>query len=163
MTKIVTLEGQFQWAKVFPDNRDMKGYDDEYVACDGAYVLDVLLDDVQLGILQDSGSKIEGVEDEETGLRRVKFKRKHKVMNSKTGEVIEAFSGPPRVVDNEGVEWTHSEDEPKLIGNGSKGRVSVSVTPDKRKKSIVYTRLEGLQVFELEEFTGGDAAPQLPF
>lgn len=162
MTKILTFEAPVRYAKVFLDNRDMKGYEDAFVECNGAYTIDVGLNDVQIQELHESGSKLQGRE--EDGLTWCKFKRKHEVRNNTTGEIIEDFSGPPRVVDADGVEWVHTEDDPNLIGNESLCNVAVSVSPDKKRKAISYTRLEGLQVLELVEYdpeTSGK--PKLPF
>lgn len=161
--KMITLTGEARWAKVFEDNREMKGYEDAYVPYNGMYEISLLLDDAELQKLRDSGSKLEGVEDEETGLREVKFKRKHEVRNSKTNEIIEEFCGAPVVKDADGNLWEHSEDEPNYIGNGSTVEVAITVTPDRKRKSIVYTRLEGLKVHELVEYSSDGAQPELPF
>lgn len=158
MTEFVTVTGKVMYAKVFEHNRDMVGYEDVYVDCNGAYTIDVILDDVQFEKLQQSGSKLQGTETED-GFRKVKFKRKHETKN-KDGEIIEAFSGPPQVVDFDGVDW----DVNTLIGNDSECEVAITVAPDKKRKSTVYTRLEGVKVLDLVKFNGeGDGQRELPF
>ena len=161
-TKIVQLEGKAYWAKVFPDNREMKGYEGVYESCNGAYEITVALDDGEFAKLQDSGSKIQGSLDDD-GFHRCTFKRKHEVYNSKTGDLIPEFCGAPKVVDADGVEWPHTEDDPHFIGNESDVLVVISVTPDKKKKTISYTRLEQIQVKELVEYNEGGSQLNLPF
>lgn len=162
-TKIITLEGPCYYAKIFEDNRDMKGYEGAYEDCNGAYEITVALDDVEHQKLNDSGSKVQGVLDDE-GFHRCKFKRKHEVRNRKNNEIISEFSGPPRVVDADGELWPHTKDMPSLVGNESRVLVAVSVTPDKKKPSIVYTRLEGVQVLDHVEYVEGEGGQmKLPF
>lgn len=163
MSKFIELEGIAFYPKVFEHNRDMKGFEGAYEECNGAYTIEVVLNDVEYQKLQESGSKTEGKEHEEG--RSVKFKRKHEVRNRKTGEIIEALSGAPQVVDADGNDWISTEDEPRLIGNHSRVIVAVSVEQDKKKKSIVYTRLEGVKVLDLVEPSGGEGEGRrrLPF
>ncbi len=161
MTKIYEIEGPIKWAKVFEHNRDLEGYEGEAKEYGGLYTVDVVLDDEAMQIFQDSGSKLEPKEDSE-GDTVVKFKRKHEVRRKDTNELIEAFCGAPRVAngmdgqepdkDGKYPDWISTEENPDLLGNGSRARVAFSVTPDKRKKSIVYTRLEGLLVLEQVEY-----------
>ena len=160
--QIITLEGTAYYAKVFEDNRDETGFYDAYVDCNGACTIELELDDVEYQKLQESGSKVVGKYDEDTGLHRVKFKRKFEVRN-KDNEIIEDFSGPPRVVDADGNLWSHTPELPSYIGNGSRVKVAVSVSQSKKRKAIVFTRLEGVQVLELVQYNGEGQGIQLPF
>lgn len=154
MTEFIKLTGKANFAKVYPENRDMEGFEGAYVDCDGAYTIDIELDDISLEKLKNSGSKVKG---SDKGYHR--FKRKHAVYN-KDGDVIEDFSGPPQVVGEDGQELTHET----MIGNGSVVEVAITVTPDKKKPSIVYTRLEGVKVLELVEYNPeGGGQRELPF
>lgn len=152
MTEFIKLTGKAHWAKVYPENRDMTGYEDAYVDCNGCYTIDMELDDISVEKLKKSGSKAQ-----ENGKGFYKFKRKHEVRN-KDGEVIEAFSGPPQVVMN-GENLNH-EDHP--IGNGSEVTIAITVTPDKKSKKVVYTRLEGVEVHDLVE-PNVEMQRELPF
>jgi len=40
-TRKVKLTGTAEWAKVFPQNRDLLGFDGAYQDCDGACTIDV--------------------------------------------------------------------------------------------------------------------------
>lgn len=155
------VTGKAFYPKLFPDNRDMEGFEGKFVDCNGAYTIQVLLDDDQYQKLQESGSKLEGRVDDETGKRMVQFTRKHEIRN-KDNEIVEAWSGPPVVKDAEGNEWVHSEEEPNLIGNGSLVNVAFTATQSKQKKSIVFTRLEAVQVLELQPYDAEGKA-ELPF
>lgn len=159
MSDFVYLTGKASWAKVYPENRDMEGFEGAYKDCNGAYTINMDLDDVSLERLKEAGSKLKGRQD-----GTFMFKRKHEVTN-KDGEIIEAFSGPPQVimedVDGEMIQLNHEEHP---IGNGSEVEVAISVMQDKKKPSIVYTRLEGVKVLELVEFKGEeDSERELPF
>lgn len=162
MADFIYLEGEAYYPKVFEHNRDMEGFEGVYKGCNGAYTIDLVIDDAEFHKLQEAGSKIEGKEHEDGG-RKVKFKRANEVRN-KDGEIIEDFSGPPQVTDEEGNPWVSTEDEPKLIGNGSRVIVALSVTPSKKRKAIVYTRLEGVKVVDhVEPGNGEGAERRLPF
>ena len=154
MTEFIKLSGEAHWAKVYPENRDMEGYEGAYVDCDGCYTIDMKLDDHSLELLKKSGSKAQV--SAKSGM--IKFKRKHAVFN-RDGEIIEAFSGKPQVV-MDGKEINFEE---YPIGNGSSVTIAVTVTPDKKKSTIVYTRLEGVEVTELVEYTPEDAPREMPF
>ena len=169
MGKLISLEGTLKWSKVFEHNREMEGYEGRAKEFNGIYEVTIGLDDEQFGILQESGCTKEGkVED---GLTWVTFERKHEMYRKKDNTLIEEWTGAPSVKDGTGEtdengkypEWVSTEEEPRLIGNGSKGIVVVDITVDPRKKSIVYSRLEQVLVTELVEYEGGSIDDKLPF
>jgi len=160
--QLVYLTGTAMYAKVFEDNRDETGFEDAFVPYNGCCTIDVILDDVELEKLKAAGSKKEGRETED-GKTIVKFSRKFEVRRKDTGEIIEDLSGPPQVVDSEGNDWEHSEENPKYIGNGSNVTVAVLVRADKKKKAIAYTSLEGVKVNELVEYDPENVERKLPF
>jgi hypothetical protein len=55
--KEVITVGSIEWAKVFENNRDMKGFDDEYAKTDGAYVVDQVLSKEEYAKLTAAGSQ----------------------------------------------------------------------------------------------------------
>ena len=145
--QLVELEGTLNWAKVFSFNKDTN---EDYHGPGGAYTVDVLLEKDQLDKLTKSGSRLKPkVTDDGIAIR---FKRKH--INAAG---IEEFGGPPKVVDAEKELWP----EGVLIGNGSKGKVYISVYETKLGKG---TRLEGIQVTDHVQFEGeGGGGVDLPF
>jgi hypothetical protein len=142
-TRKLKLVGKAEWAKVFPENRDMIGFVDpitnigKYAYCDGKYCIDVYLDPAQAQDLKRAGSVKRGTVTEQGW--KVKFDREH------AGR-FEWASGPP-VITMAGQPRTY-EDGP--IGNGSLVEVTVSVydTP-----GYCGTRLEAVNVLELVEYT----------
>lgn len=152
-TRKLTLTGPVRWAKVFPENRDMTGYEGAFLEHDGAYTIEVGLTEGQLKDLKKTGSMLKGREGED-GLQWVKFKRKHT-------DRFEWASGAPEVTGPTDRQWTMEDDG--LIGNDSEAEVSVSVYDTSRDR-IKGTRLESVKVLRAYEPPKPDAASEeIPF
>lgn len=140
--------GTGSWARLFEFNRDKASFHEEY---DGAYVIDVTLEQDQLDIVSNSGSRINPRVGEDGVF--VKFKRRH------LHPSIPALGGPPKVVDQDDQPWNPEV----LIGNGSKVEVFFTVYETSKGKG---TRLEGVRVLDLVEYERedtGDGDSRLPF
>ena len=137
-TRKVVLTGIAEWAKVFEDNRDMKGFEGAYEEFDGACTIDMILDKENMDRLIASKSMKKGSPDAEGRGTRVRFVRKFN-----TGRDWD--SGSPVVVKSDGTTWDMDVDG--LIGNGSTVAVTLSVY-DTSRKSIVGTRLDRVKVLE---------------
>jgi hypothetical protein len=133
-TTFLKLEGKANWARVFEDNRDMKGFEGAYEECEGAYTLELVLDAENFDKLKASGSMKKGSIDTE-GVK-VKFVRKHK------GPFPEV-SGPPKVLKADNSVWGFEKDG--AIGNGSDVEISLSVYPVMKGKRF-GTRLDKVVV-----------------
>ncbi len=75
-TRKVILVGIAEWAKVFEDNRDMKGFEGAYEEFDGACTIDMILDKENMDRLIASKSMKKGSPDAEGRGTRVRFVRK---------------------------------------------------------------------------------------
>jgi len=152
-TRKIKLTGIAEWAKVFTQNRDMKGFDGAYEDCDGACTIDVILDDDNMQTLKDSRSIKRGSPDSEGRGTKVKFVRKYD-----TGRDWD--SGAPSVVHSDGTNWDLDTDG--IIGNGSTVEVFLSVY-DTKMKNIVGTRLDKVKVLDhvkyVADTTGDDTSP----
>ena len=137
-TRKVVLTGIAEWAKVFEDNRDLKGFEGAYEEFDGACTIDMILDKENMDRLSASRSMKKGSPDAEGRGTRVRFVRKFI-----TGRDWD--SGSPVVVKSDGTKWDMDVDG--LIGNGSTVAVTLSVY-DTSRKSIVGTRLDRVKVLE---------------
>ena len=137
-TRKVILVGVAEWAKVFEDNRDMKGFEGAYEEFDGACTIDMILDKENMDRLIASKSMKKGSPDAEGRGTRVRFVRKFN-----TGRDWD--SGSPTVLKSDGTKWDMDIDG--LIGNGSIVAVTLSVY-DTSRKSIVGTRLDRVKVLE---------------
>ena len=137
-TRKVILVGIAEWAKVFEDNRDMKGFEGAYEEFDGACTIDMILDKENMDRLSASKSMKKGSPDAEGRGTRVRFERKFN-----TGRDWD--SGSPTVLKSDGTKWYMDIDG--LIGNGSIVAVTLSVY-DTSRKSIVGTRLDRVKVLE---------------
>jgi len=137
-TRKVVLTGIAEWAKVFEDNRDMKGFEGAYEEFDGACTIDMILDKENMDRLIASKSMKKGSPDAEGRGTRVRFVRKFN-----TGRDWD--SGSPTVLKSDGTKWDMDIDG--LIGNGSTVAVTLSVY-DTSRKSIVGTRLDRVKVLE---------------
>lgn len=150
-TRNIKLTGVASWAKVFEENRDMKGFEGAYEDCDGAYTINVLLDSENFDTLKASGSMKKGSMTPE-GIN-VKFVRKHK-------DRFEWNSGAPTVVDTSDKRWSFENDG--QINNGSKVEVYLSVY-DTSRPSIKGTRLDKVVVVENAEFVPNSDNQEIPF
>ena len=137
-TRKVVLTGIAEWAKVFEDNRDLKGFEGAYEEFDGACTIDMILDKENMDRLIASKSMKKGSPDAEGRGTRVRFVRKFN-----TGRDWD--SGSPTVLKSDGTKWDMDIDG--LIGNGSIVAVTLSVY-DTSRKSIVGTRLDRVKVLE---------------
>ena len=141
-TRKVKLSGIAEWAKVFEQNRDHKGYEGAYEDFDGACTIDLIFDDDNLNLLQASRSMKKGSPDKEGRGTKVTFVRKFD-----TGRDWD--SGPPTVLKSDDTPWNLEADG--LIGNGSKVEVDLSVY-DTSRKNIVGTRLDKVTVIDHVEY-----------
>ena len=155
MSKALVLKGVAQWAKVFEENRDMKGYEDVYKSCNGAYTINLVMDPEEYQKLKDAGSAKEGTVTEE-GVS-VKLVRKHSIFSTKDGSEIPELGGAPRVVTSDNEAW--DIDTMGEIGNGSEVEVGIVIYPAKRANG---TRLESVRVNKLVVYEG-DPSKDLPF
>ena len=141
-TRKVKLSGIAEWAKVFEQNRDHKGYEGAYEDFDGACTIDLIIDDDNLNLLQASRSMKKGSPDKEGRGTKVTFVRKFD-----TGRDWD--SGPAIVLKSDDTPWDIETDG--LIGNGSKVEVDLSVY-DTSRKNIVGTRLDKVTVIDHVEY-----------
>ena len=135
-TETIKLTGVGYWMRVFPDNRDMTGYNDAYRECDGAYTLELDLDSVSEERLLDSGSQ------KKRGMKSGRYKmiREHKHPR------FDWAGGPPRVTDKDGEAWDFEDSG--SIWNGSLVEVTVDVYDAGPGKG---TRLKAVKVIELAD------------
>ena len=145
-TRKVVLTGIGEWAKVFEDNRDMKGFEGAWEEFNGACTIDMILDDENMQILRNSMSMKKGTPDPEGRGTKVRLIRKFE-----TGRDWD--SGAPVVTKSDGSKWNYEEDG--TIGNGSTVQVTLSVY-DTSRKGIVGTRLDRIKVINHVEYQPED-------
>tara|TARA_R100001129_G_scaffold179570_1_gene156515 strand:+ start:866 stop:1378 length:513 start_codon:yes stop_codon:yes gene_type:complete len=145
-TRKVVLTGIGEWAKVFEDNRDMKGFEGAWEEFNGACTIDMILDDENMQILRNSKSMKKGTPDPEGRGTKVRLIRKFD-----TGRDWD--SGAPVVTKSDGSKWNYEEDG--TIGNGSTVQVTLSVY-DTSRKGIVGTRLDRIKVINHVEYQPED-------
>ena len=138
-TRKVKLVGTAEWAKVFEQNRDMLGYNEAYVDCDGACTIDLIMDQANYDAFISTGTA-KRPKKEGDGYR-VKLVRKFDTGNDYS-------SGAPAVTHADGTPWDFDSDG--LIGNGSTVEVIASVydTSYNGRKGVSGTRLESVKVIE---------------
>jgi hypothetical protein len=150
-TRKVKVSGIAEWAKVFPQNRDMEGFDGIYRDHDGACTIDVIMDDDSLAALKASRSMKKGSADPQGRGTKVKFIRKYN-----TGRDWD--SGAPIVTWADGSPYDFDTDG--SIGNGSTVEVELSVY-DTSRPAIVGTRLDKVTVLDKVDYvrdTAGETA-----
>lgn len=136
-TRRVKLSGIAYWAKVFPENRDLTGFENALVDVGGQTTIDMDIDKDNLALLNKSRSMKKGTPSKDNdGLTRVKFTRRWE---------DRVAGGPPVVVKADGQPWDYDVDG--TIGNGSLVEIILSVY-DTSRKNIVGTRLEKVRVVE---------------
>jgi hypothetical protein len=141
--KSVTTTGPIEWARIFEDSRDMKGYQDAYVECEGAYTLSQILSKEEFQKLQQAGTQKKPVQKRlMDGELVIKFERKHKV-TTKDGTTILKAGGPPKVLDAEGKPWTADHG---AIGNGSVAEVTNLISTFKGQDGKMYSRTSLVEV-----------------
>ena len=151
-TRKVVLTGIGEWAKVFEDNRDMKGFEGAWEEFNGACTIDMILDDENMQILRNSKSMKKGTPDPEGRGTKVRLIRKFE-----TGRDWD--SGAPVVTKADGSKWNYEEDG--TIGNGSTVQVTLSVY-DTSRKGIVGTRLDRIKVINHVEYQPEDEDEVVP-
>ena len=151
-TRKVVLTGIGEWAKVFEDNRDMKGFEGAWEEFNGACTIDMILDDENMQILRNSKSMKKGTPDPEGRGTRVRLIRKFE-----TGRDWDR--GAPVGTKAEGSKWNYEEDG--TIGNGSTVQVTLSVY-DTSRKGIVGTRLDRIKVINHVEYQPEDEDEVVP-
>jgi len=165
MAKFIKATGTAEWVKVFPQNMD-KGGDENNAAkavkkAGGQYIIDFYPDDPDAFVAE---LEANGVDMKSMGHDRMKkkdgrvftkLKRKHiGPLDKKTKKPIPEFSGPPKVVDADKQEW--NADEMGEIGNGSK----VGVVLENYNGNL---RLSAVQVLELVEYESPDLEDMIDF
>ena len=150
-TRKLTLTGTETWAKVFEDNRDMKGFEGAYEDHEGGYTINVELEAEEFQKLKESGSMKKGSMGEDGMV--VKFLRKHK-------DRFEWASGAPDVVKEDGSKWDFETDG--QINNGSDVEVELSVY-DTSRSSIKGTRLEKVKVIKQAVLEDRGTGEEVPF
>lgn len=147
-TKIMKFKGTCQWAKVFPENRDMLEWDDETMSFSapsshgGTYSIELIMSPEDYRELKMSGSlAAKNSKLNEAGEDVCRFKRQHE-RRGKGGVLLEFASGPPKVIDAAtGLPWDiNSQGVP---GNGSEVEVTIAVYTTKFSPG---TRLEEVSV-----------------
>jgi len=146
MAKFIKAVGTVEWAKIFPQNMD-KGGDENNAAkavkkAGGQYVMDFYPDDPD-GFIADLEKN--GVDMAPMGYKRIKEKDGRTFIKLKRKHIgpFEEAGGPPKVVDSDKAPW--DMDENGEVGNGSK----VGVVLDSYNGNI---RLAAVQVLELVEY-----------
>lgn len=143
----IKITGHCMWARVFPENKDLTGYEDAVKDVGGQYTIDMDLDEESVEALSrlksqavDYAKTRPNQEGEEKTFYR--FKRIHEKYDRK-GNLLEWASGAPTVVDADGDTWSAETDG--FIGNGSKLELTVVVYTAGR---VVGTRLEQVKVLD---------------
>jgi len=158
-TRKVKLTGIAEWAKVFPEIRDLTGYKPTpdaigtYEATDGACTINVIMDQENYDKLKATKSMKVGKDDPEGRGKRVALHRPYQTKNDWDG-------GPPLVLKSDGTVWDYSIDG--TIGNGSLVEVYLAVY-DIPKYGSTGTRLDKVKVLEHVEYIqpqdDGDVPP----
>ena len=154
-TRKLTLTGSAQWAKVFEENRDMKGFEGAFEEHNGACTIDIVLTDSEFAKLKAQGSIKKGTKTED-GETKVKLTRKFE-------DRFEWASGAPKVTDENGDPWDYTTMGP--IPNDSVVEVDV-VVYDTSRPSIKGTRLEAVKVLhkaEMPEMDPTADSDEIPF
>jgi len=147
--KDVTTTGPIEWAKIFENNRDMEGYEGDFVKCEGAYTLNQILTQADLEKLEEAGSQKAPIKKRLINDKQivVKFVRKH-LVTRRDGSLLPQAGGPPKITDADGNPWT---EEMGLIGNGSIAEVTNLISTFKGTqdgKMYSRTTLTGLKILE---------------
>ena len=147
----VTVNGIAEWAKVFPQNRDMEGYGGRYRQWDGCCTIDLILDDDSIERLMAAGCSKKPKPDLEGRGQRIKFERRYDTGN-------EWSSGPPVVTKLDGSPWSLEDDG--LIGNGS--MVEVDITIYDTQYDVSGQRLDRVMVTDHVQYNITPQAAQKP-
>lgn len=128
--------GKAMWAKVFEENRDLKGFEGAAEAYGGQYKIDLVLEPHALKEFKKSGSAVNPKINTDTSDVYVTLKRKHI-------DRFEWSGGQPKVTKADGSVWSFEEDG--YIGNGSTVEVEYEVYTTRMANG---TRLLGVKVLE---------------
>lgn len=149
-SKTIYVTGLAMYPKLFERNRDRAKFHEE---TDGITCVDMILEQDQLEMLKEEGCRLRPKVTEDGIMVRFRRPWVHKAG-------IEAFGGPPQVVDIDGADW----DDGVSIGNGSKVEVALDVYDTSMGKG---TRLSGVKVLEHvpyeSEESGEPRQKALPF
>lgn len=151
--KEVTTVGTIEWAKVFEDNRDMKGFDGEYEKTDGAYVVDQVLDKDEYQKLVNAGSQKKPKQKRlMDGEIVIKMMRPHKVV-TRDGRELPQAGGAPEVTDVDGNPIN------ERIGNGTKAEITNLISTFKGQDGKVYARttMTKIKILELVPYEEKEA------
>ena len=151
--KEVTTVGTIEWAKVFEDNRDMKGFDGEYEKTDGAYVVDQVLDKDEYQKLVNAGSQKKPKQKRlMDGEIVIKMMRPHKVV-TRDGRELPQAGGAPEVTDLDGNPIN------ERIGNGTKAEITNLISTFKGQDGKVYSRttMTKIKILELVPYEEKEA------
>lgn len=146
-TKILKITGTAYWARVFEENKDATGYNDELKDTGGQYTVNMVLENDEIQKLVKANSQTTDypktiTDSEGNEVEAYRFKRQHEKYDRK-GNLLEWASGAPEVVGSDGTPWDIEEDGG--IGNGSTLELTVAVY----KAGPVYgTRLEKVKVVD---------------
>lgn len=142
--KEVTTVGTIEWAKVFENNRDMKGYEGDYEKYDGAYVVDQVLSKEEYAKLVSAGSQKKPKQKRlMDGEIVIKMMRPHKVV--KDGRELPQAGGAPVVTDADGNPFTDR------IGNGTKAEITNLISSFKSPQDgKIYSRTTMTKIKILE-------------
>lgn len=142
-TRMVVLKGYANWAKVFEQNRDLHGFDNQLTDKGGQTTIDMDLDKDNLAKLRQAGYKHGGdASPDNPDHFRVRFKRKWQEQYG---------GGAPKVFKEDGTPWDWDKDGE--IGNGSVVSIIAQVY-DTNYKGIIGCRLEEVKVDEHKPYTG---------
>lgn len=96
----VKTTGVIEWAKIFENNRDKEGYQNQYKDCDGAYTVNQIISKEDYKALTDAGSKKKPNQKRlMDGEIVIKHERKHSVPQAPQA------GGQPEVKDKYGRPW----------------------------------------------------------
>ena len=140
-SRLVTVRGIAEWAKVFPENRDMEGYDGAFKEFDGACTIDLIMQDEDINRLAAAGCGRNPKPDPQGRGKKIRFERRFKT-------AYDFNSGPPVVTKADGTPWSLQEDG--IIGNGSMVEADITFFDTKRKHA--GSRLDRVMVLDHVEY-----------
>ena len=140
-TRMVVLKGYANWAKIFEENRDLDGFNNQLTDKGGQTSIDMDLDKDNLAKLRKAGYKHGGnPSPDNEGHFRVRLKRKWEEQYG---------GGAPKVFKADGTPWDFQKDGE--VGNGSVVSVIYQVY-DIPRTGGVGGRLEEVKVDEHKEY-----------
>lgn len=149
----ITVTGIAQWAKVFEENRDHTGYDNQWLPTSGRTTIEMILDEENSERLKQSGSMARGKPDEEGRGTKFRFSRKFKTD-------YDWDSGAPVVYKPDGKIWDFNVDG--SIGNGSEVLLELDVYKNKGY-STYTTRIERVKVTKHVKYGDEERNSEDPF